>query len=59
MTFMAGVKYKDHLGNRYDTLEEMCNHYNIRVQTYINRRNRGWSLEGALTRPVRTRRKVG
>lgn len=39
---------KDHLGCEYKTVQEMCNHYHILVQTYYYRINHGYSLEQAL-----------
>lgn len=42
-------KYKDHLGNIYPTLSEMAKAYNISPSVLYNRRNKGWTLEEALT----------
>lgn len=39
---------KDHLGREYKTVQEMCNHYHILVQTYYYRIKHGYSLEQAL-----------
>lgn len=40
---------KDHLGNTYRSIEEMCNHYGISDSTYSGRINNGYSVEEALT----------
>lgn len=39
---------QDHLGNKFDSMSEMCEHYNITVSAFQNRR-RHYSLEVALT----------
>lgn len=39
----------DHLGNRYGSIIEMCNHYNINYSTYKDRLNSGMSKKDALT----------
>lgn len=50
----------DYLGDRYETLKAMCDHYEIEPNTYKARRRRGMSVEEALTTPVeRRKRKVG
>lgn len=47
---------KDHLGNTYKTLNELCVAYNISVSLYcVRHRTLGWSLEKTLTTPVETR----
>lgn len=43
---------KDHLGNEYTSVGDMCNYYNINRSTYENRLERGMSLEDALTAPL-------
>lgn len=45
-------KCKDHLGNEFNSVTEMCMHYKLSVMTFRIRINRGWSLEDALTVPV-------
>ena len=45
------VKCKDHLGNKYASITDMCKHYNISVQAYKNRLKKGWSLQKALETP--------
>ncbi len=42
----------DHKGNRYDSMEKMCEHYSISRQTFYKRLKLGWSLEKALTTSV-------
>ena len=49
-----GMKYgkkacTDHLGNTYDSIEDMCQHYHITGQTYNGRLKAGYTLEKALT----------
>ena len=44
---------RDHLGNRYNTFGEMCDHYNMPRETCRYRINQGWSLKKALTTPVK------
>mgnify|MGYP003293033231 CR=1 FL=1 len=43
---------KDHLGNKYETIEEMCTHYGITKELWCSRKNYGWSLEHILTAKV-------
>lgn len=45
---------KDHLGNQYPSITEMCKAYKIKPETY-NRRIKVymWSVEKALTTPVK------
>ena len=49
-----GKVYKDHLGNTYTTVGEMCDHYGIPRQVYFGRlRNcKDWTLKKILTEPV-------
>ena len=42
----------DHLGNKYRFIKEMCRHYKIEYETYLSRRNKGWTVEEALTLPT-------
>lgn len=49
---------KDHLGNTFNTTLEMCHHYNISSSAFHGRYNlKKWSLEDALTTPVRDTKK--
>lgn len=42
----------DHEGNLFETIEKMCDFYNISIATFRNRRNvYGWTLKAALTTP--------
>ena len=45
---------KDHLGNEYKSMNDMCKHYNIVEKTFVGRIGRGMSLEDALTKPIDT-----
>lgn len=40
---------RDHLGNEYPSVPEMCAAYGIPFSTYTGRLSRGWTLEQALT----------
>lgn len=48
-------KCKDHLGNEYNSITEMCRSYGIKRTEYYKRLKRGWSLEETLTREVKNR----
>lgn len=50
-------KVKDHLGNEYKSVSEMCRHYGINLNSYKNRIESGMSLEKSLTTPVREKHK--
>lgn len=39
----------DHLGNKFESIVEMCRFYNISVGVYNGRIKRGWSIKKALT----------
>lgn len=39
----------DYLGNKYSSIKEMCEHYNVSPSTYRSRINYGYSLKEALT----------
>ena len=43
--------FRDHLGNSYPSLKDMCEHYRIQYQTYYKRVLSSWSVERALTTP--------
>ena len=43
----------DHLGNRYNSIEEMCQAYSINKETFYTRTTKGWSIEDALTKPIK------
>ena len=42
----------DHLGNKFNSVIEMCKHWNISSKNYNHRIRMGWSVESALTTPV-------
>ena len=42
------VVCKDHLGTVYWTFTDMCNHWGVKYDTFINRFNRGLSIEECL-----------
>ncbi len=39
---------RDHAGNEYETQKEMCEHYGIKLTTYVSRIRNGWSQDRAL-----------
>lgn len=44
--------WQDHLGNQYESLNQMCKTYGITHHTFYTRLNRlGWTLEKSLTTP--------
>lgn len=43
----------DHLGNRYESINQMVMAYGISYSSYVTRTNRGWGLEKTLTTPMR------
>jgi hypothetical protein len=45
------VEVKDHLGNSYNNLKDMCSHYHTSVKTYRTRLSQGMTIEQALTGP--------
>lgn len=45
---------KDHLGNTYANIKEMCNRYGFSLNTYYTRLNLGWDIEKILTTPLKT-----
>ena len=44
---------KDHLGNEFSSKEAMCTHWGIPRATFFRRIRIGWSLEEALTTPLK------
>lgn len=46
-----GVEIRDHEGNLYDTMGEMCSAYEISYPTYRERRLRGWNKRDSLITP--------
>lgn len=47
-----GEPVKDHLGNEYQNVAQMCNAYGLTFCCYGNRIRSGWSLEKTLTTPA-------
>lgn len=45
------ICYYDHEGNGYTSQSAMCKAFDISLTAYRKRRQRGWSLEQALTTP--------
>lgn len=44
---------EDHLGNKFESIGLMCESYGISAETFQARLQRGWSLQDALTIPVK------
>lgn len=45
----------DHLGNKFPSIQKMCDYWGISYATYMSRRNQsGWSVKDALTTKTRT-----
>lgn len=42
----------DHLGNKFPTIKDMCEYWNVTVSAYKGRIKAGWTLEEALTTPI-------
>lgn len=51
------MKCKDHLGNEFDSLRDMCKHYGIGIETFRMRMRYKWTLERALTQRIRCLKK--
>ena len=49
----ARKRFADHLGNRYEKLEDMLSNWGISYSAYKRRLDEGWSLEKILTTPVK------
>lgn len=50
--FSPAKKCKDHLGNEFDSIANMCDFYNLAITTYYGRISSGWSLKDALETPA-------
>ena len=46
---MPSIKCKDHLGKEHESVEIMCKSWDVKLSTYYNRLNTGYTLEEALT----------
>ena len=49
---MPRKKCVDHLGNQYNSILDMCRHYNIEYRAFRARLKSGMSLADALTKPL-------
>ena len=38
----------DHLGNQFNSMSEMCEHYHLNKSVFMDRRQRGWTLQECL-----------
>lgn len=47
--YYSRKKVSDHLGNRYRNVEDMLDYWGISLKVYRKRKERGWTLEEALT----------
>lgn len=45
---MLGLPCADHKGNKYDSIQKMCDTYHISVSLYCKRIERGWDVQEAL-----------
>ena len=48
----------DHLGHTYKNMHEMARAYGKNQRHIVKRLTAGWSLEKALTEPIKTKRKT-
>lgn len=44
-------RVKDHLGNEFESVEDLCNHYDLDRRLYYKRKKANWNLRDILTRP--------
>lgn len=51
-----GVSCVDHHGNTFATKKDMCTHYGIDRTTFNARIKKGWTIEKALTTPLRKKK---
>lgn len=54
----TAIKCTDHIGNKFDSKNDMCAHWGIPRTTYFRRIRDGWNQEKALTTPVKTHMKT-
>ena len=47
-----GKECRDHLGNVYSSVKDMCKFWNISKEKYKYRKRHGWSLEDILTKSI-------
>lgn len=50
---MPKTPCKDHLGNTFDTMKEMCEYHNISKGAFEQRIKKNWTLKDALTIPLK------
>jgi hypothetical protein len=50
---MGSKPHKDHIGNEYANISEMAKHHNMGINLVHGRLSRDWSVDRALTQPVR------
>jgi Zn-dependent peptidase ImmA (M78 family) len=50
----TAIRCKDHLGNEYKNVNEMCRNYGISASAYRDRIKKSMSVKDALTKPIRT-----
>lgn len=50
---LRDVASQDHLGHTFRNMRKMCEHWHIPHSTFLSRRHNGWSVEKALTTPIR------
>ena len=39
------IPYTDHLGHKFNSATELCQHWNVRLDTFLNRHKKGWTIE--------------
>lgn len=49
---LAGVPVEDHLGNKFESKQDLAQAYGLTLCTLHYRMSKGWSLEDVLTKPV-------
>lgn len=49
---LAGVPVEDHLGNKFESKQDLAQAYGLTLCTLHYRMSKGWSLEEVLTKPV-------
>lgn len=45
---MNPTPYTDHLGNKFSSLREMCQYYQVSSAVFLYRKSQGWNLERCL-----------
>lgn len=44
-------RVRDHLGNEFESVEDLCNYYDLDRRLYYKRKKANWNLCDVLTRP--------